>query len=99
MDEIGRIVEILKTKGYGLVCATNPIFPSPRSKLDSVGSALISRTSYWSPAMKRCTSANLTSITTETLRKIDRRPDECIMAGNDVEEGHRGLPAWMRPTS
>lgn len=87
VDEIGRIVEILKTKGYGLVCATNPIFPlsAIETRLGWIGldlSDFLLVTSY--EEMHFC-KPDL-NYYRETLRKIDRRPDECIMVGNDVEE-------------
>jgi FMN phosphatase YigB (HAD superfamily) len=86
-DEIARTIEILKGKGYELVCATNPIFPlsAIATRLGWIGlspSDFLLVTSY--EDMHFC-KPDL-NYYRETLRKINRRPDECIMVGNDVEE-------------
>ncbi|NLU42805.1 MAG: HAD family hydrolase [Firmicutes bacterium] len=86
-DEIGRTVQTLKTKGYELVCATNPIFPlsAIETRLGWIGldpSDFLLITSY--EDMHFC-KPDL-NYYRETLQRIDRRPDECIMVGNDVEE-------------
>ena len=85
--EIGRTVETLKAKGYELVCATNPIFPlsAIEARLGWVGldpADFLLITSY--EEMHFC-KPDL-NYYRETLRRIDRRPDQCIMVGNDVEE-------------
>lgn len=77
--------------GYELVVATNPVFPfaAVRMRMDWGGLAgvpFLHITS--SETMTRCKPDP--SYYSELLAKLDRRPEECIMVGNDPR---KDLPA------
>ncbi|MGQ9780134.1 MAG: HAD family hydrolase [Bacillota bacterium] len=82
-----RLLETLVKKGYTIVIATNPIFPRR---------AIVERLSW-----TECADLPYAYITCgeemhfckpnpgffrEVLEKIGRRPEECLMVGNDMEE-------------
>ncbi|SET27326.1 FMN phosphatase YigB, HAD superfamily [Natronincola peptidivorans] len=80
-------ITILKEKGYELVVATNPLFPklailhriqwAGLNKEDFVFITSFEEMHYCKPHIH---------FYEEILEKINRRPEECMMVGNDVEE-------------
>lgn len=84
---VPETVKVLKSKGYRLVAATNPIFPSvaTHNRLGWAGVtpgdfALVTtyeNSGYCKPNPKYYM---------EILQKLNLAPEECMMVGNDVEE-------------
>ncbi|MDD4000668.1 MAG: HAD family hydrolase [Bacilli bacterium] len=82
-----KIIDILKSKGYQLVLATNPLFPKVATKerikwagLEDSAFDLITTYEdnyYCKPKLEYYQSI---------LKRIGRRADECLMVGNDVRE-------------
>lgn len=86
-DYILRSVELLKSKGYGMVVATNPIFPKT-AILQRIEWAGLNKDDFLLitcfEEMHFCKPNIL--FYEEILTKINRKPEECMMVGNDVEE-------------
>ena len=87
VEIVQEIVKILKEKGYTLVVATNPLFPRQAilhriqwSGLQENDFSLV--TDYEN--MHFC-KPNL-QFYNEILQKINKKSEECIMIGNDVQE-------------
>lgn len=86
-EKAAQTVRILKEKGYGLVLATNPLFPkvATESRVNwaglSVGDFLYYTTyencHYCKPNPKYYE---------ELVTRLSLDPKECLMVGNDVEE-------------
>ena len=82
-----KLIQYLKSKGYTVVLATNPIFPlvGTKNRMSWLGLApedfdritTFENSSYCKPNVKYYE---------EILAKINKNADECIMVGNDVEE-------------
>lgn len=82
-----EIIRICKDKGYQLVLATNPIFPSVATKkrvrwaeLNVSDFDLITtyeNSHYCKPGV---------NYFEEILKNLGRKPDECLMIGNDAQE-------------
>lgn len=80
-------VEILKSKGYSLAIATNPLFP---------GKAIMHRINwaglkpedfvYISSYEKNCYCKPHLEFYKEVLESIGKQPEQCLMVGNDVQE-------------
>lgn len=80
-------IRLLKSKGYQVALATNPIFPRIATwtriswaGLDPEDFALVTtyeNSTYCKPNLKYYE---------EILKNIGRKPEECIMVGNDVRE-------------
>ena len=80
-------VRLLKDKGYRVVLATNPLFPSiaTESRIRWAGLepsefdlyTTYENTSYCKPNL---------DYYRDILKRIDCRPEECLMVGNDVGE-------------
>lgn len=82
-----KTVSYLKGRGFELVCATNPLFPdiAMRSRLSWAGvdSNMFSLiTSYENSHFSKPFSGYYREI----LAKIGKKPEECVMVGNDVAE-------------
>lgn len=82
-----RAVEGLAAKGYTVALATNPLFPlaGQAARLSWLGLkpedfALV--TSYESCSYCKPNPAYFTQV----LEQLGKRPEECLMVGNDVEE-------------
>ena len=86
-DDMLKAVKILKEKGYKLVIATNPLFPR---------SAILNRIAW-----AKLNLDDFDFVTSfehmhfckpqiqyykEVLENIDKKPSECLMVGNDVNE-------------
>lgn len=82
-----RCVRTLRQKGYGTVLATNPLFPKAATfkRIAWAGLApgdfdhitTYENSSYCKPNLKYYE---------EILQRINRRPADCLMVGNDVAE-------------
>lgn len=82
-----KIIRLLKDKGYLLVLATNPLFPPVATKkriewaeLNHSDFEMITtfdNSSYTKPRLEYYQSI---------LTKINKRPEECMMIGNDAYE-------------
>ena len=80
-------VSALKNKGYSLVIATNPLFPQKAitHRIDWAG---LDRNDfcYISYYEQNCYCKPNPEFYTEVLQAIGKRPEQCMMVGNDVEE-------------
>ncbi|ACL70554.1 Haloacid dehalogenase domain protein hydrolase [Halothermothrix orenii H 168] len=95
-----KIIEMLKKKGYGLVLATNPVFPPEaiRERLSWSGLKAddfdfithYNNMHYCKPNLKYYK---------EILKNIGATPSRCYMVGNDVEEdmvaGRLGIKTYL----
>jgi FMN phosphatase YigB (HAD superfamily) len=97
---IQESVELLKRKGYKLVIATNPLFPLKAihhrirwagfepSEFEYITS--YEQSHYCKPQLK---------FYEEILEDIEKKPEECMMVGNDVQEdiiaGKLGLKTFL----
>ena len=95
-----RAVEGLKAKGYDVILATNPIFPAVgvRTRLSWVGLAPEDFTEI--TAYERYSSCKPNpEYFGEILRNTGKRPEECLMVGNDVEEdlaaAQKGIDVYL----
>ena len=82
-----RIIKLLKEKGYTIVIATNPLFPTiathnriqwagfSKEEVDYITTYEVS--SYCKPNP---------NYYTEILEKLQKKPEDCMMVGNDVSE-------------
>lgn len=82
-----RLLATLVRKGYTPVIATNPLFPK-QAILERLGWAACADFPYayvtCGEEMHFC-KPNL-EFFTEVLERINRKPGECLMVGNDMEE-------------
>ena len=93
-----KSVDAIKKAGYKVVLATNPIFPetATRQRVQWTGmdvSDFEAFTSY-----ENCTYCKPNpEYYLELLDKLDMKPEECLMVGNDVDEDmEAGLKAGMQ---
>ena len=82
-----KIVEILQKKGYNVIIATNPIFPqiATYSRLYWLGidpKSLPLVTTFENSHSAKPNPAYYQEI----LEKIQAKPEDCLMIGNDVKE-------------
>ncbi len=80
-------IQVLKEKGYGIVLATNPVFPRVATLERMRWAGLDPQDFSWITTYENSTFAkpNL-DYYREILRSIDAGPEECLMVGNDVRE-------------
>lgn len=83
----GRAVEGLKARGYDVILATNPLFPAVgiKTRLSWIGLApedFLEVTSYEEYSYCKPNPAYFGEI----LKKTGKRPEECLMVGNDTAE-------------
>ncbi|MDO4187420.1 MAG: HAD family hydrolase [Lachnospiraceae bacterium] len=97
-EDAKKSVEKIKEAGYKVVLATNPIFPeiATRQRVNWTGmdvSDFEAFTSY-----ENCTYCKPNpEYYLELLSKLNMRPEECLMVGNDVDEDmEAGLKAGMQ---
>jgi HAD superfamily hydrolase (TIGR01549 family) len=85
--EFIQAVEVLKTKGYKLVIATNPLFPL-QANLQRIRFAGLNYQDFDHITSLEEYHHNkpYLSFYKELLQKIHKQPSECLMVGNDVEE-------------
>lgn len=95
-----KSVEILREKGYELVIATNPLFPlkaiEHRIRWAGFEPSDFSYISYFE---KNHFCKPQIEFYTEVLRDIGKKPEECLMVGNDVQEdviaGRLGIGVYL----
>lgn len=86
-DKARRVVDLLKTKGYDLVLATNPLFPQTATYQRVSWAGLKPEdfsfiTTYENSSFCKPFPAYFT----ELLEKLGKKPEECMMVGNDVDD-------------
>lgn len=82
-----KAVDLLYGRGYELVIATNPVFPLAAIKARMEWAGLDAQKFKYITCfeeMHYC-KPNI-EFYGEILEKIEKKPDECLMVGNDVEE-------------
>lgn len=87
MPYVKKSVDLLKKKGYEMVIATNPLFPltailhrinwAGLDPSDFIYITSYERNHYCKPQIQ---------FYQEVLKDINKKPSECIMVGNDVQE-------------
>ena len=86
-QDVPKAIELLKKKGYRLVLATNPLFPAVATR-KRIGWAGLSPEDF--ELYTTYENFSFCKPNPEYYREIARRlnlkPDECIMVGNDVAE-------------
>lgn len=86
-QDVPKAIELLKQKGYRLVLATNPLFPAVATR-KRIGWAGLSPEDF--ELYTTYENFSFCKPNPEYYREIARRlnlkPDECIMVGNDVAE-------------
>ena len=95
-----KSVEIIREKGYNLVIATNPIFPlkgiEHRIRWAGFEPSEFSYISYFE---KNHYCKPRIKFYEEVLRDIRKKPEECLMVGNDVQEdviaGELGIETYL----
>jgi len=80
-------IELVKKKGYKVVLATNPVFPSiaTESRMKWAGLETTDFDLYTTYENSKYSKPNL-EYYEEILSKINCLPQECLMVGNDVDE-------------
>ncbi len=91
-----KAVDGLKAKGYDVILATNPVFPEVgvRTRLSWIGLApedFSEVTSYEEYSFCKPNPAYFKEI----LSRTGKRPEECMMVGNDTAEDLAALEAGM----
>ncbi len=86
-NDILNSIEVLKSKGYDLVIATNPLFPI-KANYHRIKWAGLDKDDFLHITSfeknKHCKP--FPHFYQEVLQKINKKPEDCIMVGNDVEE-------------
>lgn len=98
--EMQQATKLLKNKGYELVIATNPLFPKEaiekRIEWSGIDRSDFSYVSYFEK--NHYCKPNL-EYYEEILQHIERRPEECMMVGNDALEdliaGKLGITTYL----
>lgn len=99
-EYVKKAVALLKDKGYKIVIATNPLFPLKATEhrirwagfepSDFEYITHYEKSHYCKPQLQYYE---------EILRDIEKRPEECLMVGNDVQEdliaGKLGLKTFL----
>ena len=90
--ESGKTVAALRERGYGIVLATNPIFPmsAQRARMRWAGLDERDFTLVTSYENSRFCKPN-PDYYREILEKLDLAPEDCVMAGNDYTEDYAAL--------
>jgi len=96
----GSIVDTLKSKGYRLILATNPLFPetATRSRIRWAGLDVNDFELFTTYENSRYCKPNL-QYYIEILNRIGCKAEECMMIGNDVQEdmlaGQLGMQVFL----
>ncbi len=98
--ETTKATDLLKEKGYELVIATNPLFPKKaiEKRIEWSG---VNRDhfSYVSTFEKNHYTKPNVAYYEEVLKSIGKKPDECLMVGNDALEdmvaGKLGITTYL----
>lgn len=87
VDNMLEAVKILKEKGYDLIIATNPLFPKMAILKRIEWAGLNTNDFLHITNFEIChfCKPNI-EFYEEILQKIDKRPEECMMVGNDTIE-------------
>lgn len=84
---VSETIKVLKSKGYTLAAATNPIFPAvaTHNRISWTGADkndFVLVTTY----ENSCSCKPNPEYFTEVSEKLDIKPEHCLMVGNDVDE-------------
>jgi FMN phosphatase YigB (HAD superfamily) len=84
---VKKAVEVLKQKGYSLVIATNPLFPQKAiyHRIDWAGLDP-GDFDYITCYEQNCFCKPNIEFYSEVLEALGKRPEQCMMVGNDVQE-------------
>ncbi|MCC5910714.1 MAG: HAD family hydrolase [Clostridiaceae bacterium] len=99
-EYIVKSIALLKKKGYELVVATNPLFPK-KAILHRIEWAGLDKEDFkFITSFEEMHFCKPTiEFYKEILAKVGRKPEECMMVGNDVEEdmvaGQLGLKTYL----
>lgn len=97
---IKETIDILKSKGYELVIATNPIFPikAIHKRIEWAG-LNIGDFSYITSYEQNYYCKPFIQFYEEILETIGKEPEDCYMVGNDVQEdliaGELGIETYL----
>lgn len=91
-----EIIDLVKSLGFRAVLATNPIFPAIATESRTRWAGLspndfVFYTTYENSSFCKPNPAYYTEI----LNKLDLRPEECVMIGNDTVEDTAALKAGI----
>lgn len=91
-------VKAIKDAGYTVTLATNPIFPETATVQRVSWTGMdVSDFEYFTTYENSTSCKPNPSYYLELLNKLNFRPEECLMVGNDVEEDiEAGLKAGMK---
>ena len=86
-EQSNKLIKLLKEKGYKLVLATNPIFPfiATKSRIKWAGLDISDFEHITTYENSRYCKPNL-KYYQEILNRLNIKPEDCIMIGNDVNE-------------
>ncbi len=99
-EMVSDTLNSLKTKGYQLILATNPLFPKKAVKSRIAWAGIDPEIfSYISTYDNSSFCKPQIEYYNEILLKNKKRPEECLMVGNDVEEdmiaGNLGISTYL----
>lgn len=82
-----QIIQTLKQKGYTIIIATNPLFPQIATYNRIAWAGFSPDDVSYVTTYETCSfcKPNL-SYYTEILQRMNKKPEECMMVGNDVNE-------------
>lgn len=96
VPEAREVIDLAKSLGYRTVLATNPIFPAiaTESRMRWAGLDTTDFEYYTTYENSTCCKPN-PAYYTEILNKLNLRPEECVMVGNDAIEDTAALKAGI----
>jgi len=96
--EAKKTVEACKGAGYRVVLATNPVFPEVATRQRTIWAGIsVEDFEYFTTYENSTYCKPNPEYYIELLQKVDMKPEECIMVGNDVtEDMEAALAAGMR---
>ena len=91
-----QVIDLVKSKGLNVVLATNPIFPAiaTESRIRWAGLSTDDFALYTTYENCTCCKPN-PAYYREILTKLNIRPEECVMVGNDAIEDTAALEAGI----
>ena len=86
-DDVVKFVRALRNKGYKIVAATNPLFPvvATRNRINWAGFTWDDFDLVTTYDMMHYSKPNV-DFYNEILQLIGKKPEECVMVGNDNQE-------------
>ncbi len=82
-----QVIQILKQKGYTIIIATNPLFPQIATYNRMAWAGLSPDDVSYVTTYETCSFCKPNpSYYTEILQRMNKKPEECMMVGNDVNE-------------